>query len=382
MTSTGLVLAGGGARGAYEVGVVRGMLDVLGDDVRGVFDVFTGTSVGAINATFLASYAHLPNLGIDRLEAIWANLTLLRDVTIDLLGPLRGQSLMHGAPLKEIVGDNIAWADLHRNVDEGLVRAVMVAALRMDTGHTTVFAETAPGQHFVPSRDPRRHGIHTDIEAVHVLASAAIPLIFEPRMINDVPYVDGGLRFNTPLAPALRTDVDNLVVISVRYEAERAPVPVYYRNGKPRVPLGFLVGKMINAIMLDPVEYDMQVLQRVNLLLDVIEGTVGHEALETINRAIREVRGKPYRRVKTLFFRPSRDLGALAREYMRDEGLRLGHGLAARARGRVIKKLIGPGSDLGSFLLFDGRFATRLMDLGHHDAMTKATAIKAFFGRL
>ncbi len=382
MTSTGLVLAGGGARGAYEVGVVRGIIDVLGDDARGLFDVFTGTSVGAINASFLAASAHLPNLGIDRLEAIWSELTLLRDVSIDLLGPMRGQALMHGAPLKEIVGDSIPWDQLHRNVDEGLVRAVMVAALRMDTGHTTVFAETAPGQKFVPSRDPRRHGVHTELTAVHVLASAAIPLIFQPRMIDGAPYVDGGLRFNTPLAPALRSDVDRLVVVSVRHEQAHAPVPVYYRNGKPRVPLGFLVGKMIAAIMLDPVEYDMQVLNRINVLLDVIEGTVGPDALATINRAMEEVRGKPYRRVKTLFFRPSRDLGAIAREHMREDGLQLGHGLGARARGRVLRKLIGPGSDLGSFLLFDGPFAKRLIDLGHQDALKKATAIRMFFGRL
>jgi NTE family protein len=382
MTSTGLVLAGGGARGAYEVGVVRGIIDVLGGDAHGLFDVFTGTSVGAINATFLAASAQLPNLGIDRLEAIWRDLTLLRDVDIDLLGPMRGQALLHGAPLKEIVGDNIPWDQLHENVQEGLVRAVMVAALRMDTGQTTVFAETAPGQRFVPSRDPRRLGAHTDLAAIHVLASAAIPLIFQPRMIDGAPFVDGGLRFNTPLAPALRSDVDRLVVISVRHEQAHAPVPVYYRNGKPRVPLGFLVGKMIAAIMLDPVEYDMQVLRRVNVLLDVIEGTVGAEGLETINKAMEEVRGKPYRRVKTLFFRPSQDLGAMARQHMREEGLRLGHGLGARARGRVIRRLIGPGSDLGSFLLFDGPFANRLIDLGHQDAVKKATAIKVFFGRM
>lgn len=382
MTSTGLVLAGGGARGAYEVGVVRGIIDVLGGDVEGLFDVFTGTSVGAINASFLASFAHLPNLGVDRLEAIWSGLTLLRDVEIDLLGPMRGQALMHGAPLKEIVGNNISWDTLHDNIDSGLVRALIVAALRMDTGQTTVFAEVAPGHDFVPSRDPRRHGVHTQLEAIHVLASAAIPLIFQPRMIDGVPYVDGGLRFNTPLAPALRSDVDRLVVVSVRYEQEHGPVPVYYRNGKPRVPLGFLVGKMIAAVMLDPVEYDLQVLNRVNVLMDVIEGTMGAEGLETVNRAMEEIRGKAYRRVKTLFFQPSQDLGALAREHMRTHGLKMGHGFGARAKGRVMRKLIGPGSDLGSFLLFDGPFAARLVDLGHRDALEKSTAIKAFFGRL
>ena len=381
--TTGLVLSGGGARGAYEVGVVRGILEVLGGEARKPFQIFSGASVGAINAAYLASCAHLPDFGIESLVGIWEGLTLLRDLKVEVLGPLRGRALMHGAPLEEIVRHSVNWSKLHENVSEDVVRAIVIAALRMDTGQTSMFAQTSAETRFIASPDPRRRGVEVELGPDHVLASAAIPLIFQPRMVDGIPHVDGGLRFNTPIAPALRCGAERLVVISVRYpQPTPSEIPIRMVSGRPKVPLGFLAGKLLDAMILDPVEYDLQVLRRFNVLLDVIEGVVGKEALETINQAVTEIRGKPYQKIKTLVFSPTRDIGALARAHIREHGLGLGSDFIDKLKGLVLDRLIGPGSDLGSFLLFDGGFARTLIELGYSDAIRRRTAIRAFYGVL
>jgi NTE family protein len=214
------------------------------------------------------------------------------------------------------------------------------------------------------------------------LASAAIPVIFPPRNIEGELYVDGGLRFNTPIAPALRSGAERLVVISVRYPGAELGEPELSHLEPGPQGLAFLLGKMLNAAMLDPMEYDLQVLERFNILLDVLESTTTHEEMERIQRAITEIRGTPYRRVKTLVFHPSEDLSQLARAHLHSDGLRMGSGLNASLKDRLLRALIGSRSDLGSFLLFEGGFAQQLIDLGRRDALARAVAIRAFFGHL
>ena len=395
---TALVLSGGGARGAYEVGVVQGILEVLGPLEHSPFDIFTGTSVGAINTAYFASRAHRRDMGIERLVQLWTGLTLLEDLEVDMFGALgwgslekwfgRGRSeagpaLLRAEPLEDLIRDNLDWDQLHQNINDGLVRACIVAALRMDSGQTTLFAEMAPGADFTASRDPRRTKRLCRLSADHVLASAAIPFVFPPRFVDGATHVDGGLRFNTPLSPALRSGAQRVLVISTRFPPELQPNPhVNPELNEYGADLPFLLGKMLSAIMLDPIVYDLQVLERFNRLLDILESTVDPETLEKIHAALAEIRGVPYERIRTLVVAPSEDSGHMASQYSDRHGMRVGKGLSARLKSRALRRIIGGHSDAGSFLLFDGRFLAQLIELGRQDALARRTAIKAFFDRL
>jgi NTE family protein len=398
-----LVLSGGGARGAYEVGVMTGIVEVLGLGAEGAspFDVFTGTSVGAINATYLAAHADRADLGVGGLAKTWESLELSRDVRLDpagLLGWPRnlpflsrarrargdfgehyGRAMLDPRPLEDIVERTVPWQRLDANVREGVVRALMISALDVAGGRTTLFSHLAEGTHVAPSRDKRRVQREGPITAEHVLASAAIPMLYPARRIGDAYYCDGGLRFNTPISPAIRAGATRLVVVSLLHPD---PPASRLRTALPQYPNPmFLLGKVLNALLLDPVDYDLQVLSRLNRLIEALEETLPPSELADVMRVITEERGLHYRHVRTLVFRPSEDIGVLAGEYLREEHPRWRG--AAKLVGAALRRARDLGqsveTDLGSFLLFDGGFARTLMDLGHRDAKRRADEVRAFF---
>lgn len=399
MTSkTGIVLSGGGARGAYEVGVIAGLVDVLQGRSRAPFSIFTGTSVGAINAAYLASYADRPDMNVEGLIAHWRELELARHLSLEplrfLLGPrwgkplawLRGdgderwgRSLLDPRALEALVETRVEYERLHENVRSGVVRAMVVAALEISTGRTTMFSELTEGVELKPSRDPRRVSRNCLIKSEHVLASAAIPLLFPARRIGRHYYCDGGVRFNTPIAPAIRCGADRLVVISLLY-----PTASYAEPDSPEAEANvhayprpvFLLGKILNALLLDPVRYDLQVLEGLNLLIGTLEETLDPHELERVRGVLTKARGLPYERIDTLVFRPSEDIGKMAHEH------------AKRARiGTLSNLLVTRLADLGadleadllSFILFDGEFADALISLGRRDALARADEIRSFF---
>ena len=398
----GIVLSGGGMRGAYEVGIMLGLMEVLerGADDDPLFRVFAGTSVGAINATFFAAHSHRGDHGVHRLRNIWGSLRIKDHVHVRafglvqwperwrrLLGPLideqRGTSLIDARALEQIVQRSVDWEKLHENVRAGRVSALLIAALHVVSGRTTVFAELAPGFEYAPSPDHRRTLRYAEIEADHVLASAAIPLLFPTRLVSGQFYCDGGLRFNTPIAPAIRAGADRLVVVSVLRErsvteAEIAEsiAPAVGRDLSPF----FLVGKLLNALLLDPVLYDLQVLERVNQLVHVLEETLPPEHLERVQSVLAGNRGIGYRRLRTLIFTPSEDLGKIAGAYVRTELKTTDlHPVARRLLEREARQDPGQEADWASYLLFDGGFAEQIIELGRRDAHAKADAIKVFF---
>ena len=399
----GIVLSGGGMRGGYEVGTMIGMMEVLGQkaDDEPVFRVFAGTSVGAINATFFAAHSHRGDHGVHRLRNIWGSLRLKDHVHVRafglvrwperwrrLLGPLideqRGTSLIDARALEQIVQRSVDWDKLHENVRAGRVSALLIAALHVVSGRTTVFAELAPGFDYAPSRDQRRSLRYAEIEADHVLASAAIPLLFPTRLVSGQFYCDGGLRFNTPIAPAIRAGADRLVVVSVLRERSESEAEIAESMAPP--PAGrdlspfFLVGKLLNALLLDPVLYDLQVLERVNQLVQVLEDTLPPEHLERVQRVLAGNRGIGYRRLRTLIFTPSEDLGKIAGAYVRTELKTTDlHPVARRLLEREARQDPAQEADWASYLLFDGGFAEQLIELGRRDALAKADEITAFF---
>ncbi len=393
--TTGLVLSGGGARGAYEAGVVQGMMEVL-RPTRPLFDVLTGTSVGALNATFLAAHADLPDMNAPGLSEHWRKLEVSRHLRLDMRGVLgwkrdwgrveeeddklprlAGRSLLDPRALEDIVKDGVPWDRLHDNVAASRVQALIVAALHIATGRTTLFAELAPGAELKAVPDPRRAQVLEKLTADHVLASAAIPLVFPSRRIGQAFFCDGGVRFNTPISPALRAGAKRLVVVSLL--SQEVPTtdttPLEERIQAYNSPV-FVIGKVLNALLLDPLRYDLQVLQRLNEIIEVLENVLPPHELRAVQEVITRNRGMPYERVETLVFRPSRDVGKMAR-------VRAGKLQSSRFSSWLIARTATLGalweSDLLSFILFDSEFAEELIQLGRSDALSKAREIEAFF---
>jgi len=392
---TALVLSGGGVRGAYEVGVIQGMMEVLGKHHRdqSPFQMFAGTSVGAINASYLAAHGHRGDLGIHGLCRVWETLKLSHHLRIDPLGVFgfkqgmpwdwfkRGaknrRSFLDAGALENTIRSSVPWQALRTNIERGATRALFVTALHIATGRTTVFADLNEDVEFVPTADPQRQAQCEPITAEHVLASAALPLLFPARQIGKRYYCDGGLRFNTPLAPVIRAGARRIVIISLlapprampeAQAVERYPNPI------------FLAGKLLNALLLDPILHDLNVLRRFNKLLGVLDDVLTPEERTRVDEVLREMRGVPYRRLQTLSFRPSLDIGQLAAEHVRFNLPRWKlDGPSTFVLRRVARADSAWEADLASYLLFDGTFSKRLIELGRRDAHDRTDAIRAFF---
>ncbi len=387
--TTGIVLGGGGARGAYEAGVIAGITDVLADThpekAKSLFDVVCGTSVGAINAAWVAAHADAEDHDAEGLLRHWRTLELSKHLRLDLVGmvagrphPLTpdakttGRALLDARALEELVEQGIPWRRLRSNVETGRVKGLVVTALHVATGTTTLFTDLAPGVDYPETKARRRTAVRDAITADHVLASAAIPLIFPSRRIGHGYYCDGGVRFNTPMAPALRLGVDRMVVIPLLAEPEERPAMGAEDYPGPL----FLAGKVMDALLLDPIGYDLHVLHRFNKLLQRLDEFLAPKERAAFDELVASTRGTPYRRVDTLVFRPSQDLGRLALEHaarLRNRGL----------RGRLVSMMANMGgtfdADFLSFVLFDAEYAHQLVELGRADVHTRADEVREFF---
>ena len=385
--SIGLVLGGGGARGAYEAGVLLGLYEVLAPQGRELaFDVLCGSSIGALNAAWLGANAHQPDHGVHTLVDEWRNLRLEDSVRLHrgLMFPLARlkrpapTSILDPSALERLMGERVPWTQLHYNLACGKLQALIVTALNIASGQTTTFAQLGPNASYRPTRDPRRNAKLARMDAQHVLASSAFPWLFPPRQIEGEFYCDGGLRYNTPISPALRAGADRLIVVSLL--AQNAPSPPSALVAKERVQAFpnavFLLGKLLAALLLDPVQYDLQVLERFNTLMATLEAELSAEEMADVNMVITRMRGVSYRRVPTLVFRPSRDLGNMASEFLERRAQRT----PARSLLRHISRLGRTWeADLMSFILLDGDFSAMLVDVGRHDVLERRDEVATFF---
>lgn len=408
---TGLVLGGGAARGAYEAGVLAYLRDELSQELDGhvPLDIVSGTSVGAINACFIAGSAADPaGQGANLIEK-WKSLQVedvLRVGASDLFRgardffrrtPLRLEDgrraggLVDPRGLESLVRDGIDWKGISRNIRSGRIEALSVSATRVATGHTTVFIQRRERNAPPWSRDPHYRALAVRVNPFHAMASAALPLLFPAVPVGGELYVDGGLRQNVPLSPALRLGADRVIVVSLRHKpvaASRsgdgvgltspppAPAPDKPLKKKAKVeaqdgyPTGaFLLGKTLDALLLDRVDEDLDRLRRYNAMLEAGTRAYGSRFEEVINSALVPMRNVRMRYVRNLLIYPSQDLGMLAAEYARSpEFQSRAGGLVGRFLRRMVESEARDKADLASYLLFDGGFAEILADLGRRDA--------------
>ncbi len=395
------MLSGGGSRGAYEAGIIQYLREDLPRRLgfQPSIDIVTGTSVGAINAAFFAATMEDPATQAQRLVAAWRALRIEEMIGTGVKDAWRAVSTLFGkdppppspgsfryggilntAGLERFVIKNIPWRGIERALRARALHALSVSTTHIGTGHTVVFISSADPVPVGWSRDPFVRHRAARIGPRHVLASAALPLLFPSVKIGGEFFTDGGLRQNTPMSPAIRLGADKMLLVSLRHvatPAEEADASRDRTDAYPR-PL-FLVGKALNALLLDHTEYDLDRMQRLNAILAAGTSAFGPQFVEVMNRELVRVRGAPIRPIEACHIRPSLDIGAMASDFVASG--------KAIVESRVTRKLIASlaagesrrENDLLSYLLFDGNWAAELIALGRRDARAQEEELIRFF---
>lgn len=377
MNHVGLVLTGGGARAAYQVGAIGALAEIVGPGPI-PFDVLCGISAGAINGVVLATGAESFERAAARLRATWASLTpdrvyrtgalrlasigtrWMRDLSVGgLLGKTGINYLLDPSPLRELVRTGIPIGRMRRHLRSGRLRGVAVSATNYHTGSGVSFFEGA--RDVAPWTRSTRIGIRARITADHVMASAAIPVFFPPVPIGGTFYGDGCVRMHYPMSPAIHLGAERIVAISQRWlrsPSETAEGEAHAKAGS--MPLSEIAGLLLNAVFLDSLDSDLERLQRINRTLALV-------SRERLRNGDVDVRPIP-----ALVLRPSQDLGKLAGdEYARFPAML-----------RYFLKGIGAsgnaGEDLLSYLAFEPIYVRRVMDLGRSDTLARRDEIEEF----
>lgn len=367
----GLVLSGGGARGAYQAGVLQAIIEisrVIG--VKRPLPVITGVSAGSINASYLACTSDDMELGCEKMAALWSSLTsdrvfhtdalsagrsgarLLLDATMGALYTKKlARSLLDTSPLRKLLADIIPFDRIQQNLQNGHLDALAVTA--MNYSRSTSITWVQGGDEIPMWARSRRRSEKAAIGVEHIMASSAIPLFFPPVAVGDEHYGDGCLRNTAPLSPAIHLGADKLIVISVRRpDSKAAP-----SNGPIEPTIARVLGVILNALLLDAVDVDMERMSRVNQTLDLVP--------------VKQREELQLRKIDYLWLRPSLDIGHLA-------------GQLFDRLPRVIRYLVNglgtsqEAAELTSYLLFDPDFCGQLVRIGYEDGIAQQEEIARF----
>lgn len=393
----GLVCSGGGARGAYEAGVIRYLREELPASSRQHvrFDVLAGTSIGALTCCFLASTMDKPDQQGQFLQNVWTNFQIERVFKVEgenlvsaarkLWTAARAQErpegwrlsdIMHMAELEAVVRTSLSWPAIAANLARGLFSALAVSTTRLSDGKSVVFVQRRePG---LPpwSKNPSIEAQETVLGPEHALASAAIPLLFRAVKIADDHYCDGSVRMGTPLSPALRLGAERVLVLSLKSSSVEKKPPI---RSTPTTAL--LVGKLLNAMLLDHTDHELDRMRRLNALLEAGQQSYGADFLTRINASVAQMRGQPWRQVRELVLRPSRDPSEIAGRHARDHRFPINADteLPKRMLYRLTRSRFFRQSDIASYLMFDAAYASDLISLAMEDAHQRRDELMAFF---
>lgn len=369
----GLVLAGGGARAAYQAGVLMAVARILPRNAANPFPVISGTSAGAINAVGLAAGARHFRRTTAYLAQMWKSLHVedvyradwpffLRNALLWGGSLFTGGKLIHNPPsfldndpLRHFLHKAVRLNGMQEAIDSGALQAISLTASCYTTGHSVSFFEGQP--HIEGWHRHQRLGLRGQLTMEHLMATSAIPLIFPSAQIDGRFYCDGAIRQMAPLSPALHLGAERLFVINLASHGERSAE----RRQQINAPsLAQIFGHLLNSIFLDSMSADMERLTRVNHTVSLLDEHIrcsGKTALK---------------RVEVFNISPSESLDGIAARYFSSFPSSMKFLLRGAGAGKK------RGSALASYLLFEPDYCKELIDLGYKDALARRDEITNF----
>ena len=371
--SNALILSGGGARAAYQVGVLKAVAELLPANSPNPFPIICGTSAGAISAVGLAAYEGSFQEAVARLERIWMSLEpgdIYRHGWFEILrsagrlgfslfnqgvGIGKPISLLDNRPLRGLLKNTIKFGEIDRAIARGDLEAVCVTAMGYSSGHSVSFFQAKPD--IEPWKRYRRKGRRTLLGLDHLMASSAIPTVFPSNQIEHEYYGDGALRQLTPLSPALHLGADQLFIVGV--SGNRDPNVENRQTVATHSPsIAQILGHMFNSAFIDSLDVDMEHLERINQLTSEPCGArTGHL------KPIGSVMVSPSQELDRIAGRNIHHLPSSLQTFLRITGA----------------TETGGGATAASYLLFAKPFIEELIVLGHRDAMWESESIMKFF---
>lgn len=362
---TGLILPGGGARNAYQAGVLKAISELLPDNADNPFPVICGTSSGAINASILASNAMRFSEGVARLTGIWENFHCGKVFYVDSWRALKsgllwttafatarlGQSgpraLLDNSPLRGMLESHIRFARIQQAIDSGALRALSVTASSYSSGRSISYYQGIEG--LTPWERARRRGMSDEITIDHLMASSAIPLVFPAVWLHNEYHGDGAMRQSAPLSPAIHLGANRLLIIGVRNET----LDMIPANGElpPYPTIGHITGYMLDTLFMDSLDSDIERMSRIN-------HTISHTRDNQV-----EFQDTTLRPIEFLSISPSIDIREIAERHVRS------FPRSVRLLLKGLGALSHEGRPLVSYLLFEAAFCQELMALGYNDGM-------------
>jgi NTE family protein len=367
----GLVLTGGGARAAYQVGVVKAVRDVLDNPRKNPFPILCGTSAGAINAVTLGVLADDFSRAVANLLEVWENMRCHHIYRTDawhiiksgaswlaammLIRRKAPVSLLDNSPLAQMLSRNLPFDRIQSNIDAGCLYALCVTASGYTSGQSVSFFQGVPGLQAWERN--QRLGASVELKLEYLLASAALPFIFPAIKVHREYFGDGSMRQIAPVSPALHLGADRVLIVGTgRQTTEQART-----RGNDYPSFAQIAGHALNSIFLDSLAVDIERLERINRTVKLIPP----ERLADSSTQLRPV--------KVMVISPSQPIERIAARFL--------HELPTTVR--FILKPTGAlnrsGSNLASYLLFEPSFCRALIDLGYQDTISREKEIKEFF---
>jgi len=365
----GLVLPGGGARAAYQVGVLKAISELIPDS--NPFSIISGTSAGAINASLLASRSQSLKEAVEVLSGVWCNFktnkvyrtettVMLKSIFQWLLTVSSGgvlvknpKSLLDNSPLRQLLEDTINLEGIKNNIDKGNLDAFAITAASYSSKKSVTFFQSEEDD--IDWERFLRVGVKTDILIDHLMASIALPLIFPAVKINNEYFGDGAMRQATPLSPAIRLGAEKLLIINTDSKSPNNQLT----DNQIYPSIGEVGGYMLDALFTGGLLSDLERLDRIN---QIIENS-GNNSVQTSNKKMKHL--------DYCVISPSKDIKKIAKEHYKD----VPYSVKLLMKGLGLKNR--EESELLSFLLFESSFTSSLIQLGFEDGMTKQSEIKA-----
>ena len=373
-SKTALVLTGGGARAAYQVGVLKAVRELLPLPDKNPFPILCGTSAGAVNAATLAVFSDNFDAAVGNLLEVWEHFHVHHVYRSDPVGVARvgarwlaavmllsrtsPVALLDNSPLAEVLSRTLDFGRIQENIDSGCLYAVSITCSGYTSGQSVSFYQGGPGTE--AWERTQRVGAAMPLRVEHLMASSALPFIFPAVKINREFFGDGSMRQTAPISPALHLGADRVLVVGTGGETTHTEQPRV--RGSLYPSLAQIAGHALNSIFLDSLYADIERLQRINRTISLI-------APEKLKEA-----GLPLRKIKVLVISPSQPIERMAVKHVNELPW------TVRFLLRGIGAMNRNGSNPASYLLFEKGYCRALIDLGYQDTMARRSEVLEFLG--